>query len=315
MQHEERVLMPKNPRLFRAVRTIQRRVFLKAIAAGLAAPVALRLARSSTANAANPPKRFFLFYMPHGVAPEHYDPRIMGGDLTNFRLDDTNVSILGPLEPYKSYVNVYQGFQYPGIAATHEGIVNCLSGSMATDTTTPRTTVDQVIAKGIGANALMLGACSHQPYGMDNHGMLFWDGTPIEPQKNPVKAADTLFGTGGLTQPPVDFDVQLRKDLLGLTASEIDSMKNTLGGLTREQTQLATHLSAVQRVLADATTGPSQSACMTKPNFPTVEKVRTATAGLVVPPGGADYFYQEQNFLQLLQAQFEVVTQALICNV
>jgi len=49
-----------------------------------------------------------------------------------------------------------------------------------------------------------------------------------------------------------------------------------LGGLTREQTQLATHLSAVQRVLADATTGPSQSACMTKPNFPTVEKVRTA---------------------------------------
>ena len=47
---------------------------------------------------------------------------------TDFALDQTNVSILGPLQPYKSYVNVYQGFQYPGAADTHTGIVNCLSG-------------------------------------------------------------------------------------------------------------------------------------------------------------------------------------------
>src|SRR6266700_3660327 len=110
MQHKERVLMPKNPRLFRAVRSIERRVFLKAIAAGLAAPAAFRLARSATAAGGTPPKRFFVFFMPHGVAPEHYDPRIMNGDPTNFTLDQTNVSILGGLEPYKQYVKVYQGF-------------------------------------------------------------------------------------------------------------------------------------------------------------------------------------------------------------
>ena len=47
---------------------------------------------------------------------------------TDFALDKTNVSILGPLEPYKQYVNVYQGFQYVGDGVTHAGIVNCLSG-------------------------------------------------------------------------------------------------------------------------------------------------------------------------------------------
>ena len=306
--------MPKNPRLIRAIRTIERRVFLKAIAAGLAAPAAFRLARSATAAGGTPPKRFFLFYMPHGVAPEHYAPRVVGTDLTNFTLNETNVSILGGLEPYKSYVNVYEGFEYPGVAATHEGIVNCLSGSMATDTTTPRITVEQVIAKALGVKPLLLGACSHQPYGMDNHGMLFWDGTPIDPQKSPVTAADTLFGNIG-PQPPVDFDVQLRQDLLKLTQSEVDGLRSTLSGLTREQTQLASHLTAVQGVLADATGGPSQSVCTGKPNLPTVELVRTASAGIVIEPSGAnDYFYQEKNFPTLLQAQLEVVTQAIICN-
>jgi hypothetical protein len=308
--------MPNNPRLIRAVRTIKRRVFLKAIAAGLAAPAAFRLAKSATAQSATPPKRFFLFYMPHGVAPEHYDPRVVGDDVTNFTLNQTNVSILGGLEPYKQYVNVYQGFQYPGAAATHTGIVNCLSGSLANDTTTPRITVEQVIAKALGVKPLVLGACSHLPFGMDSNGMLFWDGTPIDPQKSPVKAADTLFGAGPTDpQPPVDFDVQLRQDLLKLTQGEIDGLKSTLGGLTREQSQLATHLAAVQGVLADASGGPSVSVCTGKPNLPTVEMVRSASAGIVVEPsGGNDYFYQEKNFPILLQAQLEVVTQAIICN-
>ena len=131
--------MSKNPRLIRAVKGIQRRMFLKALAAGMAVPAAFRLAKMATAASGAPPKRFFLFFMPHGVAPEHYEPRLVGGDPKNFALDQTGVSILGPLEPYKQYVNVYEGFQYPGPAATHTGIVNCLSGSMATDTTTPRT--------------------------------------------------------------------------------------------------------------------------------------------------------------------------------
>ena len=55
--------------------------------------------------------------------------------------------------------------------------------------------------------------------------------------------------------------------------------------------------------------------CSTKPNLPSVEMVRTRSAGNVIQPGGGnDYFYKEKNFQLLLAAQLELVTQAIICN-
>ncbi len=307
--------MPTNPRLLRAIRGIERRMFLAAIGAGLAAPVAARLGRMATAATTPPPKRFFVFFMPHGIAPEHYNPRVVAGDPTNFALDQTNVSILGPLQPYKPYVNVYQGFQYVGPADTHTGIVNCLVGDMVKDTTTSRVSVEHVIAKAIGVKPLILGACSHQPFGLDSNGMLFWDGTAVDPEKSPVKAADTLFGGSSATAPPVNADVQLRKDLLALTATDISELQKTLSGLTREQTKLQTHLQAISALQSDADLGAGQSICSAKPTLPTVEMVRAASAGQIIDPsGGNDYFYQEKNFPLILQAQMEVVTQAIICN-
>ena len=73
-------------------------MFLKAIALGLSAPIAMKMARFATAQSEGAPKRFFLFYMPHGIAPEHYNPRVAEGDWKNFALDQTNESILAPLE-------------------------------------------------------------------------------------------------------------------------------------------------------------------------------------------------------------------------
>ena len=306
--------MPTNPWLLRASRNIERRLFLKAIAGGLSVAAATRVARMALAAPSAAPKRFFLFFMPHGIAPEHYNPKVSASDPTSFDLNQTNISILGPLQPYKSYVNVYQGFQYSGLADTHTGIVNCLSGVTATDTTSPRTSVEHVIAKGLGVKPLILGACSHQPYGLDLNGMLFWDGTPVDPQKSPVKAADTLFGTSTGTGQPVSADVQLRKDLLALTTSEVQALSQTLSGLTREQTKLQTHLMALQNL--QGTGMAAQSSCTSKPNLPSVEMVRSASAGNVVDSsGGNDYFYQEKNFPLIFQAQMEIIAQAMICNV
>jgi len=320
--------MPKNVFLSRAARRIERRMFLKAMALGASVPVAVRLARVATAAPTTAPKRFFLFYTPHGTAPEHYAPKIPNDNydptkaatFNQFDLDQTNVSILGPLQPYKKWVNVYEGFQYPGAAATHEGIVDCLSGltnsdgSGATDTTTPRTSIDQLIAKALNINPLILGACSHQTYGLDNHGMLFWNGTPIDPQKSPVVAANALFGSNSNPTTP-SADVQLHSDLLAFTASEIQTMSGTLGGLTREQTKLNTYLTAIQSLQASASAMNGQNTCTTTPSLPTVDMVRSASAGNKPDPSGAnDYFYEEANFPLLLQAQLEVVAQALICN-
>ena len=305
----------QNVRLIRATKILERRMFLKALALGLTVPVAARLARTATAAPSTAPKRFFLMYMPHGIAPEHYNPKVSDSDRTSFALDQTNVSILSPLEPYKSYVNVYQGFEYPG-GNTHDGIVNCLSGyAGGTDTTGARTSVEHVIAHGLNTKPLILGACSHLSTNFDHNGMLFWDGTAVEPQKSPVVAADSLFG--GTTTPtqPVNADVELRGDLLTLTASEISSLQSTLTGLTTEQTKLQRHLDAINGLKSGVGTGSSASTCTGKPSLPTVDMIRAASAGQVVDPSGSnDYFYQEANFRMLLQAQLELTAQAIVCN-
>ncbi len=307
--------MPMHLQLARAKQILERRVFLKALGLGLAAPVALKLSRSATAASTGAPKRFFIMYLPHGIAPEHYNPR-MGGDgndPTNFALDMTNESILGPLEPYKKWVNVYNGFAYAaGNYGTHEGCVNVLSGTTLADDTSPRTTIDQIIGKGLGVQPLILGACSHQTYGIDLHGKVFWDGTAIDPQKNPAAAADKLFGNLTST-PTVSADEQLKAALLDLTSSELKDLKTSVAGLTSEETKLQTHLDAIEALKAGG--GSSISTCTTAPVLPTVEKVRKESAGLVVQPGGGnDYFYQEANFRTLFQAQLELSAQALVCN-
>jgi hypothetical protein len=313
--------MPPGKQVSRATKLVQRRMFLKAMALGMSVPAAMRLARFATAAPTTAPKRFFLMFIPHGTAPEHFQPRInnatvdptMTATYSDFDLDQTNVSILGALQPYKSYVNVYQGFQYVGAASTHTGIVNCLSGLTVTDQSTARTSVEHVMAKALNVKPLILGACSHLPTGMDANGMLFWDGTPIDPQKSPVAAADTLFG-GGTAPPPVSADVQLRKDLLAFTANEVQGLSTSLNGLTTEQNKLATHLASIQALQNDSTM-TTQSICSTKPTLPTVEMVRSASAGNIVDPSGSnDYFYQAANFQLLLQAQLEVIAQAIICN-
>lgn len=296
-------------RLLRAERSIHRRLFLKALGLGLSLPVAAKLSRMATAASPGAMKRFFLLYIPHGIAAEHFNPK-MGSDGVSFDLDQTNESILGPLQPYKQWVNVYQGLRYPDLGGTHEGIVNCLSGLNTQDDTTPRTTLEHAIAKGINAKPLILGACSHLPYGIDAHGKLFWDGTThVDPQKSPVKAADALFSGSGSTLS----DTDLRTKVLELNQQELGDLQKTVAGLSSEESKLKSFLAGIDALKSG--TPQVASTCVGKPALPTVEKVRTASAGIVVDPsGGNDYFYQESNFRILLQAQLELAAQALICG-
>ncbi|MEI9951752.1 MAG: DUF1552 domain-containing protein [Pseudomonadota bacterium] len=306
--------MPEHLRLVRATQRLERRMFLKALALGLAVPAALRLARTASAGTAPAPKRFFLFYMPHGVPVEHYNPQVSDSDRSDFALDKTNLSILGSLEKYQPYVNVYQGFKYPG-GDTHDGIVNCLSGLPGKpEEAKPRTTLEHAIARSLGVKPLILGACSHIATNFDKNGKLFWDGTAVEPQKSPVAAADSLFG-GAASVPVSSVDAELRKDLLGLTASEIQALHSSLADLTTEKTKLERHLQAIQGIQNGSVSG-GQTSCTGAPLLPNVDKVRAASTGNVVDPsGGNDYFYQESNFQLLLAAQLELVAQALVCNV
>src|SRR5205085_8653906 len=68
--------MPPHLFLQRAEKVLTRRLFMKGLAAGLSIPAALRFSRRATAAPSAGAKRFLLFYTPHGMPPEHFEPRL-----------------------------------------------------------------------------------------------------------------------------------------------------------------------------------------------------------------------------------------------
>lgn len=306
--------MKEYTRVARARRGIERRLFLKAIGLGMSAPIAWQLCRSAVAQAQGArPKRLMIFFMPHGVPPEHYNPVFNPATPTEFSLNQSGVSILGSLEPYKQYVNVLQGFSYPG-ASTHQGILTVLSNfgdGRAVDDTSPRTTFEHVIANGLGARPLILGAVPHRPCGIDQDGKLMWDGQYVVPEKNPLVAFDRTFGapTGGAQ----DANVQLRNALTQLTEGQLGSLSSELNGLTAAQSKLQIHLEAVQSLRVGA--GGGQQSCDSVPSLPALDLIRQQSAGQPLegdPCGG--FFLDEVNFPAILDAQLQLAAQALVCN-
>lgn len=300
--------MQEHTRLARARRGIERRLFLKALGLGFSAPLAWELCRSATAHAQEArPKRLMVFFTPHGMPPEHYNPVVNAADPTSFALNQTGASILGPLEPYKQYVNVLQGFEYPG-ASTHEGILTVLSNfaGMQNDEVTPRTSFEHVIANGLGARPLVLGAIAHRVWGLDKDGKLMWDGQPVVPEKNPLLAFDGTFANLGNPDPQAAVKAQLREALTSLTEGQLSSLGTELRSVTRAQNKLQVHLEAVQALRGGSGVGQS---CQSVPSLPAVEALRQAAQG---QPD--EFFLSEDNFPALLAAQLEVAAQAIICN-
>jgi len=303
-------------------------MFLRAAALGLAAPAAFNLSRLAVAAPAGAPKRLLIFHMPHGVPNIHYNPKVTGGDLTQFTLDYTTSvasspkqdvkSILGPLEPYKQYVNVYQGFKYPTEGGPHFDAVNFLTNSHDIEGNAPRLSIDHAIGQKLGVKPLNLGASARPLGAVTLYPKVFWDGTGfIEAEKNPVKAADAVFG--GLKAPTgVNPDVEAREALLKLTEGEVQGLQQELSSLSSEQTKLKAHLDALL-ALHSGPGGGGALSCTTAPALPNVEKIRALKMPDVTPEGMENWYlgnYQgdNPNFPLILAAQMEVAAQAIACN-
>ncbi|HKO53140.1 MAG TPA: DUF1552 domain-containing protein [Polyangiaceae bacterium] len=306
-------------RVARASKGIQRRLFLRAAALGLAAPAAFNLSRLAVAAPAGAPKRMLIFHMPHGVPNIHYNPKVMGSDLTQFALDKSFESILGPLEPYKQYVNVYQGFKYANGGGPHVNAVNFLTDSKDLEGNLPRISIDQAIGKKLGIKPLNLGASSRPLGAVTLYPKVFWDGTGfVEAEKNPVKAADAVFA--GLKAPTgVNPDVEAREALLKLTEGEVQGLQQELAALTTEQTKLKAHLDALLALHSGGGGGGGALSCTAAPALPNVEKIRALKMPDVTPEGTpnwylGDYQGDNQNFPLILAAQMEVAAQAIACN-
>ena len=296
--------MPQLPPPSRAQRFFERRLFLKAMALGLSLPVAYRLVSSARAVDVTRPKRFVLFYMPHGVPPEHYNPV---GEGSNFSLTDSGVSVLGPLDPYKAQVNIYEGFKYPG-AATHEGIVKFLSNADVgnSDDSTPRTSLEHVIGNGLSQQTLTLGAVPHRFFGQDFDAKVFWDGQAVVPEKNPLVAYEDVFGGLGTGAPANNAADELYQSLLALNESEIEGLQKELSSLTREQSRLQTHLESVRALKSS---GGGVISCTSKPTVEALEAIRAEGTA-----GGDTWFLTEDNFPKILKAQLELAAASVLCN-
>ena len=309
-------------RVVRASKGIQRRLFLRAAALGLAAPAALNLSRLAVAAPAAAPKRMLIFHMPHGVPNIHYNPKVTGSDLTQFtfKLPQGFQSILGGLEPYKQYVNVYQGFKYPNVngGGPHVNAVNFLTNSNDVAGNAPRLSIDHAIGQKLGIKPLNLGASARPLGAVTIYPKVFWDGTGfIEAEKNPVKAADAVFG--GLKAPAgVNPDLEAREALLKLTEGEVQGLQQELSALTSEQSKLKSHLDALL-ALHSGSSGGGALSCTAAPALPNVEKIRALNMPDVTPEGTpnwylGDYVGDNQNFPLILAAQMEVAAQAIACN-
>ena len=303
----------------RASKRIQRRVFLRAAALGLAAPAAFNLSRLAVAAPIAAAKRLLIFHMPHGVPNIHYNPKVMGGDLTQFALDQSFKSILGPLEPYKQYVNVYQGFKYPTAGGPHFDAVNFLTNSSDIEGNAPRLSIDHAIGQKLGIKPLNLGASARPLGAVTLYPKVFWDGTGfIEAEKNPVKAADAVFGS--LKAPTgVNPDVAAREALLDLTVGEVQGMQQELSALTSEQSKLKAHLDALLALRSGTGNGGGSLSCTAAPALPNVDKIRALNMPDVTPEGTpnwylGDYQGDNANFPLILAAQMEIAAQAIACN-
>ncbi|HET9956793.1 MAG TPA: DUF1552 domain-containing protein [Polyangiaceae bacterium] len=306
--------MKSNFWIDRAARRLQRRFFLKAVGLGLAAPLAMKLSQQAFAQSAGRPKRFMLFYHPHGVPPEHFNPKV-GSSPTDFSLTESGVSILGPLSEIKTQVNVLQGFKYPG-AMTHEGILTFLSGfgnGMGVDEQSPRTTVEHVIGNALGIKPLLLGAIPHRQWGIDKDGKLFWDKQPVVAEKNPLKAYDSVFGKlGGTSSTGPDPSVELNEALRQLTMKELTTLQGEVAQITREKNKLQTHLDALASRASmggGGGMGGGTMACSSKPTIAAVDALRTKAQGQ-----GEDFFVKEDNFPDIYAAQLGIAAHALLCN-
>lgn len=303
----------------RAKTRLRRRLFLKAAGLGLSAPLAYRLVQSATAAPSGAPQRFMLFYIPHGMPPEHFNPvrsTAQGTTVsTDFSLTDSGVSILAPLEQHRSLVNIYEGFKYPG-ASTHEGIVKFLSGLDVpnSDDTTSRTSIEHFIGNELGMGTLALGAVPHRPFGQDFDAKLMWDGQAVVPHINPLTAYDQTFGGLGSDTPTPEVGAgdDLHRKLLTLTESDISSLQAELSSLSSEQSKLQTHLEAVQAMKAQlgGGSGGGTTSCSSAPELPAVSALRAKAAGQ-----GDDWFLLEENFPDILAAQLQLAGAAMACNI
>jgi hypothetical protein len=226
-----------------------RRHFLKLIAsAGVSAAVAPFV---QPALAAEKPKRVIFVNIPDGMRPEHWHAQ---GSETNFTLP----AMTQPLDRVKQDCIFLSGLDMKGSGSTHEGgIIKLLTGTAGTsgqidvslDYYLANYFKSQVIKPHLNLNVV--------PIYHDKPITYDFNGTSVGPEKNPLAAFDSLFGSSNSNG--ADLATQRRLSVLDSVKDEVNSLKNKLGN--EEQAKLNTHLESIreleQRLSSNVSACPS----------------------------------------------------------
>jgi len=284
----------------RSLGGLRRRTFLSAIGLGIAAPLALKMAKLAGAAPSARPTRLFIYYLPHGMPLEHFEPLGTGVDLN---LAGSGLGVLTPFTPYKKYVSVIRGVGMNDGANNHAAIRAMLTGfSEGTKNGVPVDSIDNTIAKALGVTPFVVGARPYTPgAGFSSDSYLVQHGSWVRPTEDPAAAADAYFQNFA---PPggsqVD-EASFRREALDLSAKELESMQGSLRALSGESSKLKLHLDALLALKA-GTTSSGMVSCNARPALPAVEAVR-----------GKDPLDQ-QNFALVHDAHLEAAGYAFLCG-
>ena len=222
-------------------KTLPRRTVLRGLGATVALPFldAMHPAFTARARAATTaPHRFQAFYVPNGMAMEHWTPK---GEGTNFELSP----ILAPLAAFKDQMIVLSGLN-SSWNYIHAGA----SGSFLTGTTrggrneieiVADVSMDQLLARHFAEETQVpslelsldppnnAGACTGNLSCVYTHTLSWRSATqPLPTEWNPRAVFETLFGDSGTT------DRAARESRLRQHKSLLDSVGDKLAALRRE---------------------------------------------------------------------------------
>ena len=311
---------------------LRRRTLMKALGLGLSAPLALRLSRMATAQGGERPKRLLIYYMPHGVPNEHMDmaPYLTAnGEFKDFGQNPdapkpavhvnpdydfqtrTGRNLLSPLEAYRPMMHVIRGLYQAGAFDTHNSIGAILTGNGSGPS------VDQFLAQELGASSMFIGAVPRMGNTLDgSNGVLVRDNSDwVAPEGDVLALNDELFGdVQGNQNPVADLSAEFRADSLTLTIEEISALRKEVSGLTRTDSKLAAHLTALERLKsAGSGLGPiSGESCNAAPVIPHLDVFRSADTGK--QEWEPRYWQEAQYFEKIAEAQAELAAYAVLCG-
>ncbi len=244
---------------------------MTALSLGVAAPLAMRMARLAGAAPGPRPTRLFIMFIPHGMPDEHFDPG------PSFTLVKDGPQILDPLADFATNVTVLRGITMNDGARNHAAIRATLTGFAEG---AKADSIDYTIAQALKVTAHAIGVVpypSGQGFGSDS--FLIKHGDWVSPTASPDTAAQELLqgiGTAATPAMPAVDESVFREEALALTEKELDALQKAVTGLSSEQSKLQVHLDAVRK-LKTAAMNPSPgmtTSCTTKPSLPAVDAAR-----------------------------------------